>query len=663
MAAGESSDGTGAGTGGERRRPVAAHVSRTARRAAVDRVASAHARRAAGDAAGAERLFRQALALHPDQPDALHGLAELALDAGRPGLAIGLAGKAVAGRPNAAGFFLTLGRALQEEGHLEEARAAFSVAVLRDPDDLRGRFAIARLMEMQGRVAEAGAALDEAEALAAGGGLADLVAAAKGGLLQRAGRPLEALPLLRRATEKRLEDWAAWHSRGAAAAAAGLLVEAELCFARVRALRPGDGAAAANLGSILFELNRIDEAVAMLEAARDLGPATPETMSNLGLALMAAGDLSGADRALQQAEAAAPLADEVVLNRGTVLFELQRAESAAICFRAVLDRAGEGTTNRERARFNLSTVLLSEGRFEEGWTGFEARRSLLGLGATLPPWDGSDGPEPVLLRAEQGLGDAVQFLRFVPDVLARRPVVLAVPPALQRLAGSLRIPDGSPPGRFRVVPLAAADAVAAEIGCAFEALLLSLPAVLRRWSLPPAEPYLWTAAAAPARQIPRVGVSWAGSAGYRFDRRRSLPAGVLAPLASLSGAVRFVSLQQGDAPPPGLTLEAPGEPPADLADTAGLIADLDLVISVDSAVAHLAGAMGRECWLLNRFGGDWRWRGAFADGDRSLWYPSIRLFRQDAPLPPAVAWAAPVTRLAEALRIWAEERRSPRSSG
>jgi hypothetical protein len=187
------------------------------------------------------------------------------------------------------------------------------------------------------------------------------------------------------------------------------------------------------------------------------------------------------------------------------------------------------------------------------------------------------------------------------------------------------------------------------------ASLLSLPVLLDPSAGPPAAPYLrapdadrgraagWLRSLGPGLT---VGLCWAGGSGYRFDRRRSLRLDALAPLAAVS-PIRFVSLQQGEAasqpPPPALELARFPGPDGDLAQTAALIAELDLVVSVDTAIAHLAGALGRPVWLLNRFGGDWRWQAGFTDArGHSLWYPTLRQFRQTAPLPPAEAWLEPI---------------------
>ena len=578
----------------------------------------------------AEVLYRQALSLQPDHADSLHGMGVLARISGRSDLAIAFIGRAVAARPEVAHYYIDLGHALGEQGHSEEARAALQVAVLREPEDPRAHVALATALE-------------------------------------RLGRPDEAIASLHTATTLAPDDASSWHQLGAMLGRHGRLAEAEVAFRRTVALVPEDAGALANLGGLLFERNQHTEAGELLRLAVEKAPPSPATLSNLGLVLMAQGELVEAERHLGRAAELAPAEDAILVNRGSVLTDLGRYDEAETCFRTVEARAPSGSDNAARARFNRATVLMAKAdlrepgpagtaRLREGWELFESRRSLLSAAAPpsarhLPEWDGHDltGASAVLLHAEQGLGDAIQFLRYVPLAARHGPVVLALPAPLLRLATGLAGPN------CVVVPVDDP-----RVGtCVARASLLSLPHLLHQPSPPPFAPYLeapdepgWPQFAGSLSGL-KVGLSWAGSPSYRFDRRRSMRLADLAPLAGVAG-ISLVSLQQGEAaqetPPDGLQLLTPPTPPGDLADTAGLIARLDLVVSVDTAIAHLAGALGRPVWLLNRFGGDWRWQdgGTGPDG-RSLWYPSLRQFRQAAPLPPDRAWLAPVAALASAL--------------
>jgi Flp pilus assembly protein TadD len=588
----------------------------------------------AGRVSEAERLYRSALALAPRQAESLHGLGCLSHEAGRPDLAIGLIGQAVAAAPMVAAYTLSLGLALLDRGHVEEARAALHVAVLRDASDPRAHRALAQALSRLGRLDEAEARLREALRLDAG-------AAAwlsLGGVLRARGDRAGSVAAFAEAARLAPDDPLAWHALASAHGAAGALAEAEAGFRRVAAMLPGDAAAQANLGTALFALDRLEEARDCLLRARALAPDNPVTLSGLGLVLMGLGGTVEAEAVLARAHGLAPDADSIAINHGTALAALERRDEAEALSRAVLSR---DASNAE-ARFNLATMLLSRGALEVGWAAFEARQGLIARNpASLPEWDGTPLDHGrVLIQAEQGLGDSIQFLRWVAPAASRAGLALELPTALLRLVREAGLFDLA---RVRLL----APGEAAE-GCVAQASLLSLPHLLGRPVPPPmslrADPgavQAWRARLPPGL---RVGLAWAGSASYRFDRQRSIGLHRLAPLAAVAG-VHLVSLQQGPAASQasGSALILPEAPFEDLAETAALIASLDLVISVDTAVAHLAGALGRPVWLLDRFGGDWRWGTGFASGRD--WYPTLRRFAQQEPQ----EWDAAITQVAGCL--------------
>jgi hypothetical protein len=287
------------------------------------------------------------------------------------------------------------------------------------------------------------------------------------------------------------------------------------------------------------------------------------------------------------------------------------------------------------AHFNLAASLLLVGQFDEGWREYEWRwkqekKKPHLRGFSQPLWDGGDiGDRILLLHAEQGLGDTLQFCRYVPAIAAGRRVVLEVQRPLVPLLAGL-------PGLERIVaqgdPLPPFD-----LHCP----LLSLPLVLGTTleTIPGQTPYL---RADPQRTAAwrervgqldglKVGLVWAGNQAMSGDRRRSARLELFSELADLPG-VSFVSLQKGPAasqsPPSGLILHDWTDDLQDFGETAALIEALDLVIGVDTAVVHLAGALGRPVWLLNRFDRCWRW---LLNRDDSPWYPTLRQFRQSQP--------------------------------
>ncbi len=605
-----------------------------AARTLADRGTSAHQK---NDTLAAERLYREALAIDPASPDALHGMGVLALQRGLPAQAIALIGRASAARPDQPLFTLNLGHALLGCGHVEEARAAMRTATLLDPGDPRAHAALATVLERLGRsdeaLASAWTALDRVIDPKAIPGTQALAGRAASAL----GRWPDAVAAFSRAVAENPSDAASWHGLAVAQAASGRSDEAERCFRQVAALLPDDPAALANLGARLWENGRLDEALDTLRRAETLAPPTAETSSNLGLVLLALGHLPEAERRLADAARQAPDRAGIRVNHGTALLDLDRFDEAERCFLQV-EHNDAGTLDAERARFNRATLLLGTGRFAEGWAGFEARHAVLGRASySLPFWDGTplDPSAPLLIEAEQGLGDMIQFLRYVPEAMRRASVVLRLPDPLHRLARRSLPPTCCIIGRADPAPQ---GAVLAD--------LLSLPLLL---GLP--EPFFPGAYldADPAGSSGAIGLCWSGSPGYRFDRRRSLHLAQLAPLATTGRS--FVALQpdqQDETPPDGMELARPVL--RDLADTAAWIASCPLVVTVDTAVAHLAGALDRPTLLLNRFGGDWRWRGANRDGQgRSLWYPSVRVLDQAEPLPPEQAWPVVIERAAALL--------------
>ena len=308
---------------------------------------------------------------------------------------------------------------------------------------------------------------------------------------------------------------------------------------------------------------------------------------------------------------------------------------------------------------SLALALLLQGRFAEGWEAYESRRQIRRIardpGFVQPFWDGSPlGGRRILLTSEQGFGDTIQFVRYAPLVAARGGrVLLQCKPELKRLlAGQCGIEQVVTPG----------DATPAfDVWC----LLMSLPHLLGTTlqTIPAQVPYLtpdphlidkWGKRTAHEPAGLKVGLVWAGGAHNKNDRVRSLSLGALAPLAQVPG-VRFYSLQKGAAsdqartPPAGMEMTDWTPELADFADTAALVANLDLVISVDTAVAHLAGAIGKPVWVLLPLSPDFRW---LLNRDDSPWYPTVRLFRQ----PTRGDWASVIERVRRALHQLSSER-------
>ena len=368
----------------------------------------------------------------------------------------------------------------------------------------------------------------------------------------------------------------------------------------------------------------------------------------MGMALTEQGKFREAIGHFRQAAALDPVPSPAWANLGMVL-KIEGRHREAL---AAYDEAVARSPNDAAIRVNRMVALLHAGHWSEAWRDGDWRLRLPGYtglpeGRLLPNPDAAAG-RTVLLTHEEGFGDTLQFLRYAPLLAARGArVLLRMPPPLMRVAARV-------PGIATVLP-----ENAALPDYDYHCPMVSLPCVFATSpdTIPPGD-YLREAAAPNAE--PCVGLVWAGQArpwlpGFTaLDTRRSADSAVFSPLAAVAG-VRFVSLQIGEPaahPPPGLALANPMAGVRDFADTAAIVAGLDLVVSVDTSVVHLAGAMGKPVFLLDRYDNCWRWLSGRSD---SPWYPEMTIVRQDSP----GDWGPPVRRVVAALNRFVATRAHP----
>lgn len=487
-----------------------------------------------------------------------------------------------------------------------------------------------------------------------------------GAAAMRAGRTRDAQELLQRATLLSPALAAAWHGLAMALAASGRPSGAFAAISRAVVLAPADPAirldqgvlllrrglpadareafrlavAAApdaalprlNLGLALLHLTRPAEALEAFDQALLRDPDLVIAMEARGSALLMLGQPDAADAAYEAVLARAPDFATAWSNRGRTLRALDRPKEALACYEQalVLD------PGHVDAHWNRALALLSEGRLEEAWGDHEWRWQVRGFpsprrGFPQPLWQGEDiSGRTILLHAEQGFGDAIQFLRYVPMVAARGGrVVLEVPAPLLRLAATV--------GEFATLLARGQTLPPFDL----HAPLLSLPRAFGTdlESIPASVPYLaagapdrarWRARLGAAGGGSRIGLVWAGNPTHSNDRNRSIPPALLAPLLDLP-RLKFFSLQLGPAraalaePPLAGRVEDLAEGLDDFANTAAALGALDLLVSVDTAVAHLAGALARPVITLLPHVADWRWMRNRAD---TPWYPTMRLVRQ-----------------------------------
>lgn len=423
------------------------------------------------------------------------------------------------------------------------------------------------------------------------------------------------------------------------------------CYEEAIALDPSQARAHNNLGNAYQALGRNEEALASFRSAIAADGALGEAHLNLGIALQRAGEIEEAAACYRTALRHRPALAEANLNLGYLLETQGDVRGSAESYRAAI----AVRPDYAEAHFNLALMLLKEGDFARGWEEYEWRLKLPDLAPFWPypgrpRWDGSQlHGRTILLYAEQGLGDAIQFVRYVPMVAARGGrVVLSCASKLMALFTSVEGISAmhnhaeAPPDFDVCCPLPSLPRL---FGTTLETIPADVPYLKpRREALE-----RWREKLAAASPGAKIGLFWATESKARTTALRRLDLEMLAPLAA-APRTTFYSLQRGAAaaqahrPPAGMTLVEAAAELKDFADDAALIANLDLVISVDTATAHLAGALGRPVWTLAQYPPDWRWR---EGRDDNSWYPTMRLFFQGRGEP----WEEVARRVAQALPL------------
>jgi len=418
----------------------------------------------------------------------------------------------------------------------------------------------------------------------------------------------------------------------------GRLEDAIPHYRAALAAKPDYASASSNLGAALASLGDLAQALPWYRRAIELRPDHADAHYNLAKALHERGETEAALDGYRRATALDAGHASAWNNLGTLLREMGRTGEAVAAYR----RAIAIRPDAAEIRYNAAMAQLECGDFAEGWAGYEARFAageVADRPFVQPRWRGEDiADKTLLVWAEQGFGDAIQFARLLP-LAGRRAarLLFEVRPPLVRLfqglAGVERvIVAGEPPPSFDLqVPLLSLPGI---LGIDAATIPVGVPYL----STEPAQTESWRARLAEERR-PRIGLAWAGNPGHKNDANRSLPAATLAPLLDLP--VAWYSLQPDAAPVAGIVPLGPEL--ADFADSAAAMAGLDLIIAVDTAIAHLAGALGKPVWTLHPFAPDWRW---LREREDSPWYPTMRLFRQRRP----GDWPELIERVAAELR-------------
>ena len=632
----------------------------------------------AGRLADAEKAYRRILALQPDHSDSLHLLGVIFHQRGNHAEAVDLIDLALKKNPRNFVALNNRALALNALNRCEEALENFDRVLALQPNHAEALYNRGNALYELGRFEESLASYDRAIALRPN--YAEALYN-RGNALRTLRRFEKALASYDRAIALRGNHAESFSNRGLTLHGMKRFEEALVAFDGALAMRPNYPKALCNRGVTLHELKRFEEAIASYNGALAVQPNFPDALYNRGVTLHELKRFEEALASYDRAIAVRPNYAEAFSNRGLCLHELGRVEEAlgshdhAIAIRpdyaephscrgVILHEMGrfdEALTNYDRAttirpdfaeaHYNAALGRLLAGDFERGWEEREWRwqtEQAPRWNFPQPVWRGSIdiAGKSILLHAEQGYGDMIQFCRYAPLVAERgATVILEVPEPLHGLMNSLR-------GIARIVrrgePLPHFD-----LHCP----LLSLPLAFgtRLETIPSATPYLTVSSTSVSRwkiplgpkDRPRIGLIWSGHPSHKNDHNRSMRFSALSPLLDCDAS--FVSLQKDvrAADMTALTAQSNllhfGDTLKNFSDTAALISNLDLVISVDTGVAHLAGALGRPVWVMVPFIPDWRW---LLGREDSPWYPTARLFRQDE----TRGWDVVILRVHAALR-------------
>jgi tetratricopeptide (TPR) repeat protein len=578
-----------------------------------------------GDLNGALDAFRTAIQYKPDYAGAYYNIGNALLGSKQLDEAVASYRQALKIEPDYAEVHCSLGVALKELGQLDSAIESFQRALQINPD-----------------LAEAHINL--------------------GSALQGTGQIDDAIASYRQGLEIRPDDANTHNELGLALQSHGQLEGAAASYRRALEIKPDYAEAHYNLGNTLGGLRQLEGAAASYRRALEIKPDFAGAHLNLGNTLQAIGLIDDAIASYRQALEIKPEYAMAHYNLGIALAGLARNEDAVASYRQAL----EITPDFAVARLNLGLLLLLIGRYSEGWPEYEARYhpsnvhpSAIMADVPFPQWQGETlTGKSIVILPERGFGDEIQFARYFPLLKTRgvSSLTLVCKPSLMAL---LEKADGvdAVVAQSEAASLPFHDywAFSMSLPLHFATTVETIPAKLPYLSAPPERINRWRS------RLPtgglKVGLVWKGSPAHTNDANRSLPSlSILEPLWSVPG-VTFISLQKGQGeeeaatPTVGQPIIDLGPEIQDFADTAAIVAQLDLVICIDSAVAHLTGALNKPCWvLLPAIGVDWRWHQERTD---SPWYPGVmRLFRQTK----AGDWMATIGGVAQALETWVDER-------
>ena len=563
----------------------------------------------------AERIYSKILGIMPGHADALHLLGLIYFEKGDTRNAEEFISRAIENDETVPLFYVSLGDVLQVKGNFSDAAACYRKALSLNPDLVEALCNMGNLLRQQGKFNHAIACYQKSLAI----------------------NPL--LP------EVHNNMGLAYHKKNDYDAAVS-------CFKQSVSLKPDCADAYNNLGNVYRDQSKFKEAAEQYQHALQLRPKDSMINYNLGVLFQMQNDVDHACEFYQKAAEHKPEIPDAHNNLGKLHHDRNQLAQAIWHYNRAIQLSPEHTD----AHFNRSLSYLAAGRYAEGWKGYEWRFKRKEWKKIYPHrlqarrWDGSDfSGKTLLVHSEQGFGDTLQFIRYLPQVKAKGgTVVFEMRPELYNLLKDFPGVDRGVPMSFEQPPLQAYDAyvplmsLCGIFGTTLETIPNSVPYIhvssekREHWGLRISGSEL------------KIGLAWAAKTTYKHEKSCLLEN--FFPLMDLPGT-QFYGLQKGNAAEQLKNLSSYminlGEEFETFADTAGAIDCLDLVISVDTAVAHLAGSMGKPVWVLLPFSADWRW---LLERRDSPWYPTMRLFRQSQP----GDWKPVMLQLHMELRQWIE---------
>jgi tetratricopeptide (TPR) repeat protein len=578
-------------------------------------------------------ICEQVLHRSPGNWEALHLLCIVYHKTGQTDRIIGLTTEASLCRTRTDSLFLSLGNLLKDLGRREEALLYYQEGLRLRPDSPELLYNAGNLLKDQGELGDA--VLYYSKAIELKHDMFDAYYN-MGNVFNQLGELQKALSCYRKTLEIKPDHIEASHNAGLTLKDVGHFDDAISCYQNALQFKPDAAELHYNLGNVYKEAARFQNAVSCYQKAIDLKHDMVEAHYNMGNALKGSGALDDAIVCYERVLKMVPDHIGAFNNMGLAYRDSGRIDTAMEMFNQAL----KVRPDHVEIRWNRALALLLRGDLVEGWEEYNVRFERDDLRTTYPRrfakplWDGSpfDG-KTLLIHHEQGLGDTIQFVRYLPMVKARGGrVVLEVHESLIGLCRGL-------PGVDEVI----SRPLDQDLDVAFDCYipLLTLPGIFNTTldTIPADIPYLhanpeietcWQERLDTADL--KIGLVWAGNPGHKDDRNRSCPLNLLEPLSRIPG-VALYGLQknwgdQSENQAQTLRIDNLGGLLTDFSITAGVIANLDLIISVDTAVAHLAGAMGKPVWVLLPFVPDWRW---LMEREDTPWYPTARLFRHKRP--------------------------------